>query len=206
MQKTLFSAKPESQEVDELNDPSLIDRLKSDDLEEKIKILHDLENSDNQKYFDSLINLLHQEQNPEVLPSLIWTCASLGKSNSVPHITNFLRSGNPKVRASVIRSLASIEDSKNYPLLVRFTRDTDEGVRNESLKAVANLPADPLLDCLSQMAKKNSDFHRDAVIFVIARLAFEPGFKLIKSLVKSESDIVKKRASMALEYLIKRVF
>ena len=204
LQKTLFAAKPENQEIAEPNDPSLIDRLKSGDLEEKIKILRDLENSDNQKYFDSLINLLHQEQNPEVLPSLIWTCASLGKINSVPHITNFLRSGNPKVRASVIRSLASIEDSKNYPLLVRFTRDTDEGVRNESLKAVANLPADPLLDCLSQMAKKNSDFHRDAVIFVIARLAFEPGFKLIKSLVKSESDIVQKRASMALEYLIKK--
>ncbi len=204
LQKSLFSSTDDKLTTEETINSVTIEKFKTGSTSEKIEILKDLEKSRNSKHFDSLISLLHQEQNPEILPTLIGTCANLGKIDSIPHITNFLRSGNPIVRASVIRSLASIEDSKNYPLLVRFTRDPDEIVRKESLKAVANLPAEPLLNCLNKMAKKDSDFHRDAVIFVIARLAFEPGFELLKHLSKSNSDVVQQRAQMALEYLVKK--
>ncbi len=204
LQKSLFPSLDQKSSKHGSIDQQTIDKFKSGDSSEKLKILDELIKSENSKLFDSLLDLLHQEQDPEILPKLIWTCANLGKISSIPHITNFLRSGNPTVRASVVRSLAFIEDPKNYPLLVRFTRDPDEKVRKESLKAVANLPAEPLLQCLTQMAKKDSDFHRDATIFVIARLAFEPGFKLLISLTQSESDVIQQRSKMALEYLQKK--
>ena len=204
LQKSLFSTTKDEQTTKEAIDSKIIDTLKSGTLDEKLQILDELEKSENPQFINDLINLLHQEQNPEILPTLIWTCAKLDKTKSMPYITNFLRSGNPMIRASVIRSLAYAKEPKNFPLLVRFTRDPDEIVRKESLKAVANLPAEPLQNCLTQMANKESDFHRDAAIFVIARLAFEPGFPLLKSLTQSNSDVIKQRANMAIEYLMKK--
>ena len=201
LQKTLFPSAEQKTSKQSSVDQQTIDKFKSADSNEKVIILEELSKSSDSTIFNSLVDLLHQEQDPEILPKLIWTCSKIGNINSVPHITNFLRSGNPLVRASVIRSLAYIEDPSNYPLLVRFTRDPHEKVRKESLKAVANLPAEPLLKCLIQMAKKESDFHREATIFVIARLAFEPGFTLLRSLSQSNSDVIQKRSKMALEYL-----
>lgn len=205
LQKTLFSdggqtAKSQEAEVQS----SILKNFQNSDSAAKLSTLKQVVESKNREVFNELINLLHKEPDPEILPDLIMTCSQLDPIQSIPHITNFLRSGNPKIRVSVIRAVAAADASANHALLVRFTRDPDQDVRQESLKAVSSLEAQSLLSCLLDMATKNSDFHRDVVIFVIARLAFKPGFELLIQLSQDSSEVIQQRAKMALEYLEKK--
>lgn len=204
LQKQLFSSENVSKDSKDSNLPTPLENFLSEDSATKLAKLKQLSDEYNLEEFNELVSLLHKEQDPEVLPYLIKVCADKGGENSVPHITNFLRSGNPKIRQSVIQALSKINLEANYALLVRFTRDPDQNVRQQSLKAVSNLSADALLQCLTEMVKKNNDFNKDAVIFVIARLAFQPGFDLLSQLCSDESDAIQERAKMALNYLHKK--
>ena len=204
MQKNLFSSELVSDDLENASQATLLDNFLSADSATKLSKLKQINSETNRGLFNDLVNLLHKEQDPEVLPEMIKVCANQGKESSAPHIINFLRSGNPKIRASVIQALSKINLQANYALLVRFTRDPDQNVRQQSLKAVSNLSADDLLSCLTEMIKKNNDFNKDAVIFVIARLAFQPGFNLLSQLCSDKVEAIQKRAKAAIDYLDKK--
>lgn len=91
---------------------------------------------------DRMLPLLLEEQDAQVLPSLIAGLGHLGDARVPPATAPFRDHGSPHVRGGVLLSLLKSSGEDPLSVLLPFLDDPDEGVRGLAMAHLRTLPSD----------------------------------------------------------------
>lgn len=118
-----------------LNTADLLNMLKGNSFDEKVRAIRLLGVRKDSKYLPAIVDAL-QDGNGEVRIAALWALGSLGSPDAVPHMSSLVKDSNVVARGVLADALGRIGGSTVVAPLAELVKDKDRSVRRRALAAL----------------------------------------------------------------------
>jgi HEAT repeat protein len=174
--------------------PAMLELWVKFNVRQKQRTLDILSRVDTSKATKKLIDIFELEDNPAFRASLITLIGQGGAIETIPFLSQALKSGDRRIRANAVEAIAKVGGSTIVELLVPLLKDPSNRVKANTAKALWGFDEvrEKVKQAFDEMLKDDSKWMRASAYFAFGEIRVMDFFQdLLNALGTDDEDIAR---------------